>query len=121
LPDVIETRPAADTLSSLLELVAALMCYSELPMDVHINCGMVLVLIVLLDSTGGEWSKVSFSSPFYLDTNYLHRAVFLKLIVTLVISKCPTFHRIHWLIIMSARQPWTYPEPDESILLRHIV
>jgi hypothetical protein len=61
LPDVIETHPATDTLSSLLELVAALMSYSELPMDTHINCGMVLILlVVLLDSTGGEWCKVSF-------------------------------------------------------------
>jgi hypothetical protein len=60
LPDVVETHPATDTLSSLLELVAALMSYSDLPVDAHNNCGMVLVLlVVLLDSTGGEWCKVS--------------------------------------------------------------
>jgi hypothetical protein len=61
VPGVIETQSAADTLSSLIELVAALMNYSDLPMDTHANCGLVLVLlVVLLDSTGGEWYKVSF-------------------------------------------------------------
>lgn len=68
-PDI-ETHPAADTLSSLLKLVATLMGYSDLPMDTHATCGMVFVLlVVLLDGTGGEWHKVCFISPFNSTSN----------------------------------------------------
>lgn len=63
VPVTVENPLATVTLSSLLELVAALMGCSDLPLDTQSNCGMMLVLlVVVLDSTGGEWFKVSFSS-----------------------------------------------------------
>jgi len=65
-----ETCPAADTLASLLELVATLMGYSDLPMDTHAMCGLVFVLlVVLLDGKGGEWHKVWFVCPLNSTSN----------------------------------------------------
>lgn len=65
-----ETHPAADTLASLVEFVATLMGYSDLPMDTHAMCGLVFVLLViLLDAKGGEWHTVCFVSPLNSTSN----------------------------------------------------
>jgi hypothetical protein len=65
-----ETHPAADTLASLLELVATLMGYSDLPMDTHAMCGLVFVLLViLLDGKGEGWHKVCYVSPLNSTSN----------------------------------------------------
>jgi len=65
-----ETHPAADTLASLLELMATLMGYTDLPMDTHAMCGLVFVLlVVLLDGQGAEWHKVCFVSPLNSTSN----------------------------------------------------
>lgn len=70
----IETYPAADTLSSVLALVAALMGYSDLPMDTHATCGMAFVLLaVLLEGTGGELHKVCFISSFNSTSNSIEQ------------------------------------------------
>jgi hypothetical protein len=76
VPVTIETHPATVTLSSLLELVAALMGCSDLPLDTQSNCGMMLVLLVImLDNTKGEWFKVSFSSQVNSSTNFIEQSI----------------------------------------------
>jgi hypothetical protein len=49
---------------------------SDLPLDTQSNCGMMLVLlVVVLDSTGGEWFKVSFSSQVNSSTNSIEQSI----------------------------------------------
>ncbi|KAJ4445663.1 hypothetical protein ANN_12347 [Periplaneta americana] len=86
--------PGVDNLTSLLELVCALMSYADLPLDTHTNCGMVLIFLrILLQGTSSKTIK-KLEMPWRVDlsTDVCQLSIYCGMLNVLSASELGCLH-----------------------------